>query len=230
MPFNLLILPLIGGYLFISDFKIKKLTTARLEGHRLLIESALAGIVFLVLSSVVTFCGARACPQIANAWYNVFPFKYSGTAFFSLILGYSLPKIMNPFITERYLLSKSKKIIEDRGEPLEVLLEKALSEQKQVALTLKNHKVYIGRITSLFNPATPLRFIKILPTWSGYRDPITKQMFLPVSYQKAYEKIITPKSEVDLGDFEMVISVSEILSANIFDMKTYVEHFKEENF
>jgi hypothetical protein len=177
---------------------------------------------------MITYYGSRAYPQISNLWNKFIPFDYSGTAFLSFVIGYILPKIMNPFITDDRLRSESERIIKDRGDPLEMLLHKALSEKKHVSLTLKNHKVYIGRITSLFNPATPLRNIKIAPTLSGYRDQSTKQLFLPVSYRKVYEKILNERSisRIKTEDFEIVIPVSEILSANIFDIKTYNEYFR----
>lgn len=229
MPFNLLFLPLVGGYLFLVNFRLTKLKSERFQGHRLIIESALYGILFLILSSIITYYGTRKYPQISNLWNRFIPFEYSGTAFLSFIIGYILPKIMNPFITEDHFQSEREKIIRDRADPLEMLLHKALSEKKHVSLTLKNHKVYVGRITSLFNPATPLTNIKIVPTFSGYRDQATKQLFLPVSYQKVYEKIIAEKNllETNMEDFEIVIPVSEILSANIFDIRTYDEYFKE---
>ncbi|NIV14317.1 MAG: hypothetical protein GWN62_24495 [Aliifodinibius sp.] len=70
-------------------------------------------------------------------------------------------------------------------------------------------------------------YISILPYFSGYRDTETKKLSLLTSYLDVYEKFDDLNKEdpnLCVEDFEIVIPVSEILSANIFNQKVY-EHF-----
>ena len=46
MPTNLLLLPLLGGYWFIQNFHCTRFRARRLDGYRLLVESAFYGLLF----------------------------------------------------------------------------------------------------------------------------------------------------------------------------------------
>ena len=50
MPFNLLLLPLLGGYIFISHWHVTRFDATRYTGERLLFHSATAGVVFLLVA------------------------------------------------------------------------------------------------------------------------------------------------------------------------------------
>ena len=136
-----------------------------------------------------------------------------------------MPKLLNLFITTNRLFKTIKNSIVDKSDPLEMLLLEALITEKSISITLQNHKVYVGIITKLFNPITPLKYINILPILSGYRDPTTKKLYLPLNYQNVYSKIIKDKATISIEDFQIIISVSEIISVNVFDWDIYKEHF-----
>ncbi len=232
MPFNLLLLPLVGGYLFLYFFKLTHILAKRLEGQQLIIFSALPATFFLLLSILTTYFGSLLFPRIALAWGKIIPFQYSGTAIISFILGLSLPFILNFFISEEHQLKLIRKLIKRDGEAFEVLVDKAIHEEKQLALTLKNHKVYIGYVTRTFNPfQEKTKFIKLLPTLSGYRDDKTKELHIITSYLEVYKELIKGKhsaiKNLKFDDFEIAIAVSEILSANIFDVNAYYEFNKD---
>ena len=109
------------------------------------------------------------------------------------------------------------------GNALEILLSKAINEQQDVAVTLLNHKVYIGIVANLYSITEQENFIEIIPLISGYRDPLTKKLNLTTSY---LDVLLSGHLEID--DFAIVIPTTQILSANIFDIKLYDKHFKEE--
>ena len=46
MPFNVLLLPLLGGYVFITYWNYTRFSARRYAGERLLINAALAGVGF----------------------------------------------------------------------------------------------------------------------------------------------------------------------------------------
>jgi hypothetical protein len=56
--------------------------------------------------------------------------------------------------------------------------------KKPLMVTLKSHKVYVGKPYLLLwdDPTQVLTFIKILPIKSGYRDPDTKKVSLPTRF------------------------------------------------
>lgn len=49
MPFNVLLLPLLGGYLFLTHFNRTRFATKRYSGERLIFHSAIAGVALLCL-------------------------------------------------------------------------------------------------------------------------------------------------------------------------------------
>jgi len=55
MPTNLLLLPLVGGYCLTHFCYYFRFRSQRLDGYRLLLESALAGILLAILSPVSHF-------------------------------------------------------------------------------------------------------------------------------------------------------------------------------
>jgi membrane-associated protease RseP (regulator of RpoE activity) len=52
MPFNVLLLPLLGGYLFLTHWNRTRFDTNRYSGERLIFHSAAAGVIFLLLSFI----------------------------------------------------------------------------------------------------------------------------------------------------------------------------------
>ncbi|HWB98038.1 MAG TPA: hypothetical protein VG672_15095 [Bryobacteraceae bacterium] len=99
MPANLLLLPLLAGYLFVHIGNRFRFRAQALDGYRLLIESAMAGVVLLGLSRVVTIALGVFFPGIHSFWHQyIVPDRnlpYLGTAVGSLILGVVLPALDN---------------------------------------------------------------------------------------------------------------------------------------
>jgi hypothetical protein len=87
MPSNLLILPLLAGYCFLHLFSFTKYRAQRLDGHRLILESALLGIA---LSGIGWLVAARLgnIPWVLAAWAKLAPpFEFFGTALLSVVAG-----------------------------------------------------------------------------------------------------------------------------------------------
>ncbi|MEP7243299.1 MAG: hypothetical protein ABI885_06385 [Gammaproteobacteria bacterium] len=72
--------------------------------------------------------------------------------------------------------------------------------QKSLMVTLKSHKVYVGKPYQLHweDPTQSLTFIKILPEKSGYRDPVTKQVKLPTRYDALGAQLVELDTSVGL--------------------------------
>jgi hypothetical protein len=121
--------------------------------------------------------------------------------------------------------------------------------RKSLMVTLKSHKVYVGKPTLLpwEDPTETLAFIKLLPSRSGFRDAATKKVSLTTRYdhvasrlveleREPYEESAGPLqhdvlglvndagwivAEIDIDDLGVVISWPEVESLTIFDANLY---------
>jgi hypothetical protein len=89
MPYNLLLLPLLGGFLFIHLAHYFRFAAQRLDGYRLLLQSAIAGTCLVGIARlVVEFLGLFDFGVAGlTLWYRFFPFPYSAESSLSLALG-----------------------------------------------------------------------------------------------------------------------------------------------
>src|SRR5690606_6902480 len=95
MPTNLLLLPLLAGYWFINRQHYFRVRANRLDGYRLLPQSAIVGLL-LVLLAWLTVGLAQRWPIVIKLWRDFAPeMPFLGTATVSLLLGLSLPYMLN---------------------------------------------------------------------------------------------------------------------------------------
>ena len=223
MPFNLLLLPLIGGYFFLTYWNFTKFDTKRYSGHRLIFHAAAAGLMFLVIAFAVTRFIADYFPQPAASWRDFVPFEYAGTSLLALLLGVTVWWPLNRLFFPEDLAAK--RTIEKWNDFLEMMLADAGREVKLVSITLKNRKVYIGLVTRTFNPMYERRHVQLLPFKSGYRDSSNLELILTTDYALAYARMIEQMPAIltsGIRDFEIVIPVAAIESINLFDPDAYI--------
>jgi hypothetical protein len=72
MPTNLLLLPLLGGYWFLHTLYYTRFRSQRLDGYRLLMESAFAGLLLTLVARVVVLFAQR-WPLIQSPWSDLAP-------------------------------------------------------------------------------------------------------------------------------------------------------------
>ncbi len=194
MPYNLLLLPLLGGFLFLRWWNPTRYHALRAEKERLLILAAIPGLVSLVLSfAIISGLGAlfpcSSWPRVPcfPAWWQAnVPFDYSGTSLLAFTLGAILWLPLNLVCSRDKAIDR---IIEEDKIPLELLLKRAQDNGNTVAVTMSNGKVYVGYVLHLINPALPTQFIQILPTKSGYRDETDKSYRFTNFYTEALDQI-----------------------------------------
>lgn len=221
MPFDFLLLPLLGGYLFITRFNGLRFEAKRLNGQRLLLLSALAGTALLACSYLVVKAIIFAAPWVHLHWKSIFPYNNLGVTAGALFLGIFGGDLLNPL---RPTKPEMKKTIAKWEDHLELLFYKATTETKQVLIDLKNGKVYVGFVLSSPNPEYERRFVRLLPTISGYRDKEDMSLHLATNYLPVYLKMMDsgqPEDQALADDFQIVIAASEIISAHIFNEDAY---------
>jgi hypothetical protein len=100
MPTNLLLLPLLAGFWFVHSSHRFRFRAQHLDGHRLVLESATAGVILLALSRLTVLL-AKARPEMAGLlhWWHVdfAPFPYMGTSLLTCLLGAASAWLDNRF-------------------------------------------------------------------------------------------------------------------------------------
>lgn len=223
MPFNLLLLPLLGGFLLLHRSYLWRYYLARFDGHRLIFFSAAAGVFLLVLSTLLVYVVGYFAPSVVAGWYDVVPFAHSGKAFGALFLGAGLPSLLNqlPYCARD---RSARKAIDYFGNELEILLLRSMDNAMPVLLTTGNGKVYVGYVTHLFNPDVERKHLRLLPITSGYRASATQEVRFTTFYNVVIEEAKDPMSdfhELLEKDFEIVFPISELQSVSLFDFKAY---------
>ena len=163
-PYNLLILPLVGGYFILSNFAYFKHKYQRLDTTRLLLNSILAGIIVGIASFALRSYIENYHPQLfkeLNNLINYLPFKrdennrYIGTLTYGLVAAISLTKIFNTIIWILGLYHHSISFaVSKHGDELEQLFRDSAKDAQLVQITLKNEKVYLGIVEKIPEPLT----------------------------------------------------------------------------
>jgi hypothetical protein len=127
---------------------------------------------------------------------------------------------------------------------------RAVLLQKNLMVTLKNNKVYVGKpyVSMTDDPTQALTFIKLLPLKSGYRDPTSKKVIFSTRYDHLAERLAELDGEkarkdrtdplendlvgltnqldeliapIDIEDLGVVIAWLQVESLTIYDENLY---------
>jgi hypothetical protein len=77
MPYNLLLLPLLGGYVLVTRSHIFAFRAAKHTGERLIFMAALAAVILLALARVGVIVLVSVLPAAADWWHVLMPREYS---------------------------------------------------------------------------------------------------------------------------------------------------------
>ena len=247
MPFNLLLLPLLGGFIFTRQWKRTRYYALRSDGYVLLFYAASWGALFLLIACVLSFILSPGFGRFVDFWHIVIPIEHSGKAAMAFVLASTLWYPLNWGYQDEIQIDR---VIQRKQDPLELLLRTAMGEGKLVLISVKNGKIYVGYIISNLNPAYPIESLGMLPMISGYRRTTDKTACFTTPYTVAYDKIekeirgrmqqdannaqenieeiIQDAIDEELSDFKIVIPITEIQSAAIFKLDTYEKYFRAE--
>lgn len=216
-PFTLLAVA--AGYLFTKLTHLTSFRIQRLSGYHLLFESAIWGIALVGAShTLLSWIGrgdASWIVGIREIWHGHVGVSGLATFALALVLSVLLPYLVNlVYRRERAV----RRTIQLYGPELERLLYRAIQRIFPVSVTLKNEKVYIGWPVWTPEPSGETRDLAILPAFSGYRDPRTKQLTLSTQYLPIYDRILEGALEMGADDFQIVLPLEEIRTANFFSL------------
>jgi hypothetical protein len=222
MPYNLLLLPLLGGFLFIHIAHYFRFSAQRLDGYRLLIQAALAGTCLAALARLIDlFFGFAMGINIdyVGALFLLTPPQYSGPSVLALVLGPVCAWIWNLFVDRE----QAKEIeIERHGNAFTKLLLRSQKEKQLLSITLDSRKWYVGWITESPNLDPQELHFRILPYRSGYRD---KDNLNPVA-TTYYDGALREQS-FDPKDLIITLPLKDVKTANLFNEDLYNDYFAE---
>lgn len=229
----LLILPLVGGYVFAYCWHGSRYLIAREEGHRLYFRAAFYAVWLFTVAAIIRYGLvaefsfyeefeeqlrhelARSFKSEAGADAPVLALICTGAFLLGVIGWWPL----NVITGERRWLKYA--INTDGG--MEALFYRATEINLPVALTMKNRKVYVGFVRKTPEPRpVGARVVWVQPLMSGYRDDAGEVQFTTF-YDQVYEELwsASPEEEFALEDFEIVLPTDSIESAGLFETDVY---------
>ena len=223
MPYNLLLLPLLGGFLFFHISHYFRFSAQRLDGYRLLFQTAIAGTCLAVLARLinVVFEAVWGANALDRFWALFAPLNapLSGTSALSLLLGPLLALLWNIFVSK----DRARDIeIRKHGNAFTRLLHRAQREDLLISVTLDNRKWYVGWVAEAPNLDPQELYFRLLPYKSGYRDKDDLTTF----YTTFYDRALSEK-EISHRDLVITLPLKDVKTANLFSENLYDEYFAE---
>ncbi len=226
MGLGLLFIPTLGGYWFLTRLYYTRYGVLRDSGYHVLFKSAIAGCSLVVVARlIIVFLLNPYLPCISEIWKSQVPFDYYGTAVLSALLGVVLPIVINWFYAEEKAMRRTAR---ESGNLIELLIRENNESGKLVELSLRSGKSYIGFVFESGIARHGESDVALLPMASGYRKEDTRELELTTNYAPVLRKSLEELSSLVNEDFRIVIPMSEIVTARIFDPDVY-ELFKSDN-
>ena len=228
MGLGLLFIPTLGGYWFLRCLYYTRYDLLRDSGYHVLFKSAIAGCSLVVVARLIIVLLLNPyLPCISEIWKSYVPFDYYGTVALSVLLGIMLPIVINQFYGEE---KASKRAASSNGDLIELLINESIEKEKFVELSLKSRKFYIGVALASGIASHGESDIALIPVASGYRKEDTHELEITTNYAPVLWEFLKTKKASGLvdKDFRIVIPMSEIVTARIFDPDVYAR-FKSDN-
>jgi hypothetical protein len=248
VPSNLLLLlPILGGYLFIHFCFRFYFRAQALDGNRLIFEAAVAGFVLFLPCRLLTSWLFHHAPGPREVWYGL----AGRTPLLSALILTPLLALGAAYIwnlcesTRAWQRSRDEEAPDLRafldagrertlswavrrwGNSFQILLHEAAkraSREKQlVCLTMKDRKAFVGWVVKSPNLRANDSYVSLVPLMSGYREKDTLDLTFSVFYP--VERYFGKDPELKAEDFVVALPVAEITSARLFDLKLYSEIF-----
>jgi hypothetical protein len=221
MPYNLLLLPLLGGFLFFHLTHYFRFNAQRLDGYRLLFQAAIAGTCLAILARIlsVVFELIFGTNIVERIWAIFSPFPFSGTSALALLLGPIVAFIWNLFLSRE----EARDIeIRKHGNAFTQLLHRAQKEDLLISVTLDTRKWYVGWVAESPNLDPQELYFRLLPYKSGYRDRDDLQTVYTTFYDRALGE-----SAFEQKDLVITLPLRDVKAANLFNEDLYNNYCAE---
>ena len=210
---SLLLLPALGGYLFLTRCNATRDSIQVTTGYHVVFRSAVAGIVLFALCRPLVLLVNQLCPEISALWGRLFQIAYSGTAALTVLLGAIAPLLINFFVNRMEARRRTAARTSDR---VGLIIDRALNTNSLVQVSLNDRKVYTGRpLHRAFDARSHDGDLILIPLWSTHRHVDTLEPQTPTNYAPVIRKAL--KAGQSLSDFGVAIPLSTVQSVRLFD-------------
>jgi len=239
VPVSLAAVPLLG-YPVLYGAYFTRFRYYRVTGQRLFFVASGTGVVVLFLGRLASFLYSalygeicfECCtcwlpePQRLKEWvYGFAPFAGSDTLLWSIGAGILL------VLTANLVMGKTRSAIAAAtwyGDLIEMRLQNCMQdpkdpdrqEEKLAEVSLSSRKSYIGFVLNSGVASIGDTEIAILPVASGYRDVDTQELIITTHYGDLEAR--ARKYRVNVSDFQVVITKSEIMTVRVFVPEAYL--------
>ncbi|MFM7237222.1 MAG: hypothetical protein ACKOYK_10735 [Cyanobium sp.] len=181
MPWNSLLFALVGGFLFDTLWNRTKYNARRVDGQRLLLQSALWGVLLLILSYLIIRWISLYAPGLQQWWQSLVIYRGLSVPLLAMVLGGTLPWLLNLFWREDLQNLKSYKRFSDF---FGAVLYQAQLDNNPVLIDLRNGKSYVGKVIECNTPGHHDKSGSVLlqPLLSGYRSDENHELVLTTDY------------------------------------------------
>ncbi len=217
MPWSLVLLPLLGGFWFITKYYPTKFITIQLSRERLIFYSATAAVGLAVLAWLIALIAGQLIPNTIGLVAQIMPkVPYTGTALVAFVLGPVLAFALNQRVDEG---ETNYSAIMKYGDSLEKTIAKASYFDEVLMFSLNSGKVYIGIVIDAPSDlAGTTQWLTIVPYFSGYRDHTTKKVTITTEYADIIESSVQGENKpVSLESFNRVIRAADIEMCGVFE-------------
>ncbi|MBE2187662.1 MAG: hypothetical protein IAE99_12900 [Rhodothermales bacterium] len=226
MPFNLLLLPFLGGYLLLRRLHFTRFRLARLDTQRLLIWMAIAGVLLVAAAGLLVLVLAALWPIPGHMWHGIVPFPHSGKALGAFLLGVVAPSLINrlPWFSLDEADEWGRRAVRDYGNEVEHVLLRAQQQASPVMVTLGSGKVYVGMVERNPNLEIDRRYLRLIPIVSGYRNKETHRVTFDTNYSLIKEMSEDPESpfhDVLHKDFDIVMPLAEVKTLHLYSLEAF---------
>lgn len=206
--FGHLLLPVVGGYYFLTRWHCRRFVILRSDGYHVFLESSCYGVVLFLAA-------------YALSWLLKFKFDCQVPLDHVLVLSALLGLVAHPFNWVCDENNAWKKAARGHGDAVELMLFDAAEKEILVELSIKSRKSYIGYVTSSAPSASRDPDVSIIPLLSGYRRKDNCELVIQINYAGALKKRKNEKSEAEFSPYEVVVPKAELYSVRLFDRKVY---------
>lgn len=202
MPFNLLLLPLLGGFIVATEMHYFRLKLARYDHQRLVFHASLLGLMLLAPSFLLMAIIRSHVPWIYQPFESTFAAvigtqsRYAGEAILAFLLSFPFTKLINRWYPEDKAIVSA--IVEHKNA-FEMLCLRSLHGGYPAMLTMKNGAVYIGWIREISSPFESTH-VPIIPIRSGYRRDDGSVVFTR-NYLEVYDGLSRADGTLDKARF-----------------------------
>jgi len=135
MGLGLLLVPALGGYLFLIRFNLTRYRIAQLNGYHVVFKAAGVGVVLFMVARLLVLATNVVWLPIGSAWLTLLPLEYSGTAILSAAVGWLAPTLLNQAPCWERDKCRRKAAEEDR-DVIGLVIDQALDQNKLIEISL----------------------------------------------------------------------------------------------